>query len=309
MLINGEQPISKESQRIILHSVTAITGTQPGFFSADSDQLANPEEELLLIIKDDSRAGSVRSTLNSLLYCADESKELLSSDTIRVINDLRDALDNLESSLKNGLSSAPEEDLDPLVIPLIALSGLIQESMVRGVGWHFLDMGRRVERAMQIMKTVSALITPVVDKTDNETLLHAMLRSMEVLITYRRHSRTRAGLELGLELVMLDASNPRSLLFQFEQLQQHFAALRIGDTNLRELEEEDRVLLEAVTSLKLSRIAHLAEHEEGSRKQLSILLNKLDKLLSDFSNVVSDKYFDHRIDPQQLVSTFWGDET
>lgn len=309
MLINDEQPISKESRRILLRSITEITGTQPGFLSATDEQLDNPEEELLLIIKDGNRSGSIKSTLNSLLYCADESKELLSSDTIRVINDIRDALDNLESSLASGLSSAPEEALDPLVIPLIALSGLMQESMVRGVGWYFMDMGRRVERAVQIMKTVKTLVTPAVDKADNKTLLHAMLRSMEVLITYRRHSRARAGLELGLELVMLDTSNPRSLIFQFEQLQNHFKAIRKGDTNLGELEEEDRVLLEAVTSLKLSRLAHLAESEDGVRKQLSVLLTQLNKLLSDFSNVVSDKYFDHRIDPQQLVTTFWGDES
>ena len=242
-----------------------------------------------------------------MLFCADESKELLSSDTIRVINDIRDALDELESSLASGLSSAPEEALDPLVIPLMALSGLMQESMVRGVGWHFMDMGRRVERAIQIMKTITTLITPVVDKADNETLLHAMLRSMEVLITYRRHSRARAGLEFGLELVMLDPSNPRSLIFQFEQLQAHFSVLRKGDTNLRELAEEDRVLLEAITSLKLSRIAQLVEVKEDSRSNLTLLLTQLNKLLSDFSNVVSDKYFDHRIDPQQLVTTFWGE--
>lgn len=307
MLINGEQAISMASKRILLRSITEVTGTHPGFLNASDELLANPEAELLLIIKDGNRPGSIKSTLNSLLYCADESKELLSSDTIRVINDIRDALDNLETSLSSGLSSAPEEALDPLVIPLIALSGLMQESMVRGVGWHFMDMGRRVERAIQIMKTINTLITPMAEKSDHETLLHAMLRSMEVLITYRRHSRNRAGLELGLELVMLDSSNPRSLIFQFEQLQNHFSSLRKGNTNLRELVEEDRVLLEAVTSLKLSRIIQLVETSEGSRKNLSTLLMQLNKLLSEFSNIVSDKYFDHRIDPQQLVTTFWGE--
>jgi uncharacterized circularly permuted ATP-grasp superfamily protein/uncharacterized alpha-E superfamily protein len=307
MLINGEQAISLESKRILLRSITEVTGTHPGFMNASDELLANPEAELLLIINDGNRPGSIKSTLNALLYCADESKELLSSDTIRVINDIRDALDNLEPSLAGGLSSAPEEALDPLVIPLMALSGLMQESMVRGVGWHFLDMGRRVERAIQIMKTITTLITPVSEKSDHETLLHAMLRSMEVLITYRRHSRNRAGLELGLELVMLDSSNPRSLIFQFEQLQNHFAALRKGTNNLRELVEEDRVLLEAVTSLKLSRIIQLVATTKGSRQNLSVLLTQLNKLLSDFSNIVSDKYFDHRIDPQQLVTTFWGE--
>jgi uncharacterized alpha-E superfamily protein len=193
------------------------------------------------------------------------------------------------------------------VIPLIALSGLMQESMVRGVGWHFMDMGRRVERAAQIMKTVTTLVTQTADNSDNVTLLDAMLRSMEVFITYRRQSRTRSGIELGLQLVMLDDSNPRSLIFQFERLQNHFTAVRKIDSNLKGLDEEDRVLLEAVTSLKLSRIEALAESQEGSRNELSGLLIRLNTLLSDFSNILSDKYFDHRIDPQQLVTTSWED--
>jgi uncharacterized circularly permuted ATP-grasp superfamily protein/uncharacterized alpha-E superfamily protein len=307
MMINDEQAINKASQRILLQSITEVTGTHPGFLNATDEQLANPEEELLLIIKDGNRPGSIKSTLNSLLYCADESKELLSSDTIRVINDIRDALDNLESSLANGLSSAPEEDLDPLVIPLIALSGLMQESMVRGVGWHFMDMGRRVERGVQIMKTVTTLATYIDENASKRTLLNAMLRSMEVFITYRRHSRNRSGMELGLELVLLDDTNPRSLIFQFEQLQKHFSAVRRMGSETKGLEEEDRVLLEAVTSLKLSRINELAESKDGSRSELVDLLIRLNTLLSDFSNTISDKYFDHRIDPQQLVTTSWED--
>lgn len=307
MLINDEQALTKESQKVLLLSITEITGTYPGFLNATEELLANPEQELLKIIKDGNRPGSIKATLNSLLYAADESKELLSSDSIRVINDIRDALDHLDEAFSEGLSSAPEEALDPLVIPLIALSGLMQESMVRGTGWHFMDMGRRVERAVQIIKTVNTLTVPMIDKVDNETILQAMLRSMEVLITYRRHSQARSGIELGLELVMLDASNPRSLIFQFEQLQLHFAALRQNEVSHRELADEERVLLEAITSIKLSRIDHLVESQDWSRTKLSLLLTQLNKLLAEFNNVVSDKYFDHRVDPQQLVTTFWGE--
>ncbi|MFT6154353.1 MAG: putative alpha-E superfamily protein [Bermanella sp.] len=307
MLINDEQAISRESQRILLRSITEITGTQPGFLEATEEQLDNPEKELLLIIKDGSRMGSIKSSLNSLFYCADESKELLSSDTIRVINDLRDAVDNLEPSFASGLSSAPEEALDPLVTPLIALSGLIQESMVRGVGWHFMNLGRRVERAAQIIKAVTTLITPVANRSDSKILLKAMLTSMEVSIAYRRQGRTRAGIELGLELVMIDGTNPRSLMFQFEQLQYHFESIRNNDINSRQLEEEDRVLLEAVSSLKLSRISELAETTDGYRTELIELLMRINSLLADFSNIITDKYFEHKVDAQQLVDTYLDD--
>jgi uncharacterized alpha-E superfamily protein len=98
-----------------------------------------------------------------------------------------------------------------------------------------------------------------------------------------------------------------SLIFQFEQLQKHFSAVRRMGSDTKGLEEEDRVLLEAVTKLKLSRINELAESKDGSRSELVDLLIRLNTLLSDFSNTISDRYFEGRIDPQQLVNTSWED--
>ena len=35
---------------------------------------------------------------------------------------------------------------------LSAFSGLVMESMTRGHGWRFLDIGRRLERAIQMVE-------------------------------------------------------------------------------------------------------------------------------------------------------------
>lgn len=308
VLLNGEDPISPNARRILLQTVTQITATRPGFVDAPDELLADPDEELLLVIRDAGRVGSIRSTLNAMLSSADQSKELLSTDTMRVINDLRDALEGLDLALAGGLASAPEEALDPLVTALVALSGLMQESMVRGVGWRFMELGKRVERALQTITTIRSLMIPVTGEGDQSTLLTALLTAMEVLITYRRRNREHHGIALGLELVMLDASNPRSLLFQLERLQQHLAELPGADAMGSELEEEERALLEAVTSLKLSRLSNLLETDSGERQEMDSLLLQLEKLLKDFNRFISDKHFDHRVDPQQLVTTFWGEQ-
>ncbi len=304
VLLNGEEPISAAARKILLQSITAATATQPGFVNARPELLAQPDEELLLIIKDGSRTGSVKSTLNAMLASAEESKELLSTDTMRVINDLHDELDCLDVALAGGLASAPEEALDPLVTGLIALSGLMQESMVRDVGWRFMELGKRVERAQQIITTLRTLITPALGEADQAILLTALLTAMEVLITYRRRRRQRTGVELGIELVMLDPTNPRSLLFQLEQLQAHLAELPGTDSRDGELPEEERALLAAITSLKLTRLPQLLEAGNGQREEMVQLLQQLDKLLLDFSTLISDKHFDHRADAQQLVSNY-----
>jgi uncharacterized alpha-E superfamily protein len=178
--------------------------------------------------------------------------------------------------------------------------------MIRGVGWRFMELGKRIERALQAINTVKNLTTPVTSEADQATLLTALLISMEVLITYRRRGRERRGIELGVELVMKDPTNPRSLLFQLERLQNLLAELPSAEPGGGELEEEERALLEAVTSLKLSRLPQLLEIHAEKREEMDTLLTQLDKLLKDFNRFISDKHFDHRTDPQQLVTTFWG---
>lgn len=306
VMLNGEEPIGPDAQRILLQTVSEITYTLPGFTAATPAQLADPEEELMQIVRDGERMGSVRSTINSMLSAADESKELLSTDTIRVINDIRDALDDLDGDLAGGLASAPEEALDPLVTALAGLSGLTQESMIRGMGWHFIEMGKRIERALQTIATVKGLLGEVSGEIEQSTLLTALLTSMEVLITYRRRGREKRGIELGLELVLLDSRNPRSLLFQLERLQEHLVELPGSDQDCGELNAENRALLEASTMVQLSTLPQLLQAKKERRPELEQNMAHLTELLREFSRLITDKHFDHRSGPQQLFSSFGG---
>jgi uncharacterized alpha-E superfamily protein len=67
-------------------------------------------------------------------------RDRLSLDSWRAINRLESFADNPAND--------PLELLDDTLFTLSAFSGLAMESMTRGLGWRFMDMGRRVERAM-----------------------------------------------------------------------------------------------------------------------------------------------------------------
>jgi uncharacterized circularly permuted ATP-grasp superfamily protein/uncharacterized alpha-E superfamily protein len=306
VMLNGAEILPRNCRHLLLRAVTEVTTTFPGF-SAQPDLLDDPEKELLAVVLDGSRMGSVRACLQAMLNCAEESKELLSSDTLRVINDIRDVMTGLDTALEGGLMSAPEEALDPLVTALMALSGLSQESMIRGVGWRFMEIGRRLERGLQIITLIRALLVRELADGEQATVLLAMLQVLEVLITYRRRYRARMDIAQGLELTLIDTSNPRSLIYQFEQLQAHIANLPEVGISSRELQAEQRALLEANTTLRLSHLVDLARpgDDSGRRDELDQVLSRLYHLLTSIGNVVSDKYFDHRVGPQQLVRAVW----
>ena len=305
MLLNGEELISTEVKRTLLQVVTEITSTHPGFMTASDELIAEPDEELLLIVKDAQRIGSVRSNLNAMLFCANESKELLSSDTLRVINDISDALTELDTDLSGGLASAPEEALDPLVTALMALAGLAKESMVRDFGWRFMEIGRRIERGFQTATVIKCLLVPEVPEADQQILIQALLSSLEALISYRRRYRARMGVQSSLDLVMMDTSNPRSLLYQIEQLSEHINALPKKQETRHELAPEERAVLDIETTVKLSLLTELSARTDGKRERLDNTLTRIKDQLSVISNLVSDKYFDHRQTSQQLVRSTW----
>lgn len=298
-----------EQTRLLLRTVTELTATFPGFTVVDPKLQQQPEAELLSVILDSNRAGSISANLYSLLHCTDQIKEMMSSDTQRVVNDLRDGLSGLRDALKPGLNSAPEEALDPLVTTLLALAGLWQESMVRALGWRFMDMGRRVEKALQSIRLIRSSLVPVLAEQQQFQILEAILLNSESLITFRRRQYDGSGMMQGLDLLIFDRSNPRSVFYQIELLREHLTELPISAHGLG-LTDEDRMLLEASTAIQLSSPEKLSAENltTATRPELEQLLSRIQHLLETTSAQISNKYFDQVKVHNQLVRTDWDGE-
>jgi len=306
---NSTYHMPGQTQKLLLQTVTELTTTYPGFTVPNPSLEAQPESELLAVILDEQRNGSVTANLNALLECADQVREMLSADTQRVINDLRDELDTLEEALQPGLNAAPEEALDPLVTTLMALAGLWQESMIRGLGWRFMDMGRRVEKALQALRLLRSSLVKVLPEHEQLMVLEAVLLSTETLITFRRRHDSGNDMSRGLELLLQDSSNPRSVFYQTQLLRQHLAELPSAVPGSG-LSDEDRAMLEASSAIQLSiPDTLLAADETGTtRVALDQLLARLQHLLQETSELISSKYFDEVKAHHQLVRTDWEDE-
>jgi uncharacterized circularly permuted ATP-grasp superfamily protein/uncharacterized alpha-E superfamily protein len=304
--LNKTEKLPDAVCRTLLSAVTHVTATYPGFTSLQTALLKNPEPEMIAIILDQQRLGSVANNLMAMVHSAEQVKEQLSSDTQRVINDIGDELEQLKIALEPGALSAPEEALAPLITTLLAFAGLIHESMTRGSGWHFMEMGRRLERALQIVNTLRSLLVTGFDEIEQETLIESSLLCGEALIPYRRRYQNGIRIDQGLEMIMLNSKNPRSLIYQLTQLEHHFADL---PDNRDEFSTEHKLLLEATTALKLSDIKTLAKTANGIRGELDQLLSRLQYLIGTAAKAIGQRYFDHAEGPQLLVkNTEWQDQ-
>lgn len=110
---------------------------------------------------------------------------------------------------------------DKAIEGLAALSGLTQESMNRDAGWRFLDIGRRIERAILTCRIARTFIDEEATAED----LEVMLDLVDSQITYRSRYMTGVALAPVRDMVMLDPYNPRSVSFQLSAIREHLAIL------------------------------------------------------------------------------------
>ena len=165
------------------------------------------------------------SQLLALVHEAASVREYLSTTTGRVLGRIAHAQSRLVDA---GRLVTPDE-LDSLLVDLAALSGLATESTVRGPAWRFLDMGRRLERALAVLGSVEAALGPSVPSMALQPVADALLASHESLVAYRRRYRSDTDLNAVIDMLVHDDVNPRSVAYQLDRLREHAAGLTWAD--------------------------------------------------------------------------------
>ena len=298
----------------LLRAVTHVTETYPGFIGKGAKgRLEHPDAELLSVLLDKSRSGSLAFTLNALLYSARSVRDRISPDIWRVFNDIGTGLRQLQTpqstlhftSADNEALNSSLDELNQLLITFSAFTGLAIDSMTHGQGWYFLMLGRRLERAQQ---TLRLLITTIAEGDHEDSLLQEyLLHICDSLMTYRSRYRSQIQLIPMLELLLQDEKNPRAVGYQFKHMQRDIEGLPGMDHVFASKRTERRIILEATSTLRLARIEDILSVTDAKRPQLKQLLNHLNQLLPQLSDALSNSYFSHADQAQQLV-TFTGSD-
>ncbi len=222
-LASGTVPAGDACLDILLPALSQVSGTLPGFVgAAGAAHRHTPGDELRSLVCDLDRTGSLAFDVAHMLEAASEVRDQLSPDTWLVIGHLDRDLAGLDRRFG---SSAAQAALGRVMQGLLALAGLSAESMVRDPGWQFMEIGRRIERAIQLCQLLDATLVEVADLATDSLVLESTLTMAESIITYRRRSRGQAQIQTVLDLLILDTHNPRSLAYQLAVLNEHLSTL------------------------------------------------------------------------------------
>jgi len=223
--------------------------------------------------------GSALSVVRYARCAASIVRERLSQDVWQLIGRIETRLTRAGA----GAVTEPEamEVVERSLHTLAALSGLIDENFNRVAGWSFVDLGRRLERAIATCRFARQLAG---DGATVETL-DALLDLLDSQITYRSRYIAGAALAPVLDMTMLDPFNPRSAVFQTMRIDEHLAALpTLCDDGV--LEAPRRL------SIKLR-----AELESGDARQLDApMILAMEQRLMSLADKIAERYFTHGIE-------------
>ncbi len=261
------------------------------------DLLPHVDQSLPNQVINRKQSGSLSANIDSVFASALKVRDRLSRDAWRVFIRLSEIFDGMEST------PADLTDLinttDEMIVDLAAVGGMVVESMTRTQFYRFLDLGRRLERAIQIVDLLGSCL--VESNQYGHGMLEALLDTTDSLMTYR--SRYRANLKLAamLDLLVTDESNPRSLAFQLNTIDRHVGKLPRISEEPAETAVEQRLASTMAHTIRMTDVTSLAEsHEMNDPKPLAALLDQLSKELPALSDAIAMKYLVHAGATRQL---------
>ena len=274
----------------LLKSLTIVTGTAPGFIEEGTSKLQYPEQELISLAVDTDRIGTIAHSLESFLENGYAVRDRLSLDTWRIMESISEAwatFGKQEPSIQQIY-----DRLDRLIIRMMAFNGLNIDNMTREPSWHLLNIGRFVESSIRTCSILQSILVQKAEQDAEKNLLEMILMGNESLLTYRYRYRSTLELSAVLELLLIEEDNPRSIVYQIDQIRKHLGELPI-DKNSKMLSPAGKKLLEALTLVRLCDIKALVEVQEESlaRENLHQFLHQMVELLTEASTLIYDQFF------------------
>jgi uncharacterized alpha-E superfamily protein len=262
-----------------------------------NNHLGSLEREVMAMIYDGQAHSSLPANIHRVRSVAWLLRDRISADAWRILNQLDLQLSAPPPPEPIRISGA-QALLDQAISTLSAFGGLVMESMTRGDGWRFLDIGRRIERAAQMVDLIRHGLG--FERDTDSGQLEVLLEIADSSITYRSRYLTSMQSELVLDLLLLDEANPRSVAYQLVQLHDHIARLPGSRSPIRRA-PESRIAISLLTAVQLAEAGEfIGANAEGSRENLEILLNRLTGELRLLSETLTRQYFSQAVASRQF---------
>ena len=245
---------------------------------------ADHDGDLRSLLLDAHRGGSLAQTVVRLKEIAQSLRDQLSPDVYRIFG----AMDRARGALgSNPHGWQIGESAGRMLTDVLALHG-ITGNMVRDEGWYLMEIGRAIERCLQLCQLLGPTLSARRGLDIDRDVHSAVLQAAESAVTHRRRHRGVVRGASVLDLLLLDRANPRSLAFNLRVIEESLAMLPGAGGSTRParlvddlLEELDRLEVPALLAIDGENRPNLRRFAQAMAQQFMRL-----------SDAVSEVHFD-----------------
>jgi uncharacterized alpha-E superfamily protein len=181
----------------------------------------------------------------------------------------------------------PVSAFDTLIKHNFLFNGTVDNTMARGEGLNYLNIGRFLERAIQTIDIIRVKLGEMDDEIRNAEevpewryLLYAVYGYEQYVKSYRGNIQP----PFVLEMILQDPAFPHSILYGLDQLYKYFARLK------NESLPESYIEVEYLIGKTMNKVKY-KEITIVSKQDLSLMLMEIRRELSDIATSFSYNYF------------------
>jgi len=155
---------------------------------------------------------SLLANINSALFSASNIRDRFSADGWLALNDLAKTARKFQATVQAGDDATHAMTI--LLRKLAGFAGLVHENMYRFTGWRFLSIGRYLERGLHMTRLLGHMSGA--DAPDGA--YDMLLEIGDSVMTHRRRYNVNTASLTVTDLLALDPLNPRSILYQLNEI-------------------------------------------------------------------------------------------
>ncbi len=280
--------------QILNIATTHLTMTYPGFLDPkkEIDHLA----EMIDIIKNQNRVGSLSFTINMLSNSNINVKNLLTIDAWRIFDRLNKSWYHYVTQKEQPVREHINQ-INNLLIYLMSYKELIDESIFKEQGLILFDIGGKIESSLLLISKLRSLLSVKVEKMLEYEVLDGLLNSHESYNSYRAYYQSSLDLANVVEFLIFNPKYPKSLIYILSELLQNLKELPRQKNN-DYLSSSEEPIFKAYSKIKLSSPQELLDVEEKAfmYEKLDQFLSETSMYLINASDALTQTYFSHNND-------------
>ncbi|SEH80791.1 Uncharacterized conserved protein, circularly permuted ATPgrasp superfamily [Rhizobium tibeticum] len=161
---------------------------------------------------EDAVPNTLLRNIDSAVYSASNIRDRFSPDGWLALTDLAKTAHRFHDTISPGDDASHAMTI--LLRKLAGFAGLVHENMYRFTGWRFLSLGRHIERGLHMTRLLGHMSGT--DAPDGA--LDMLLEIGDSVMTHRRRYNVNTARLTVTDLLALDPLNPRSILFQMNEI-------------------------------------------------------------------------------------------